>query len=143
VAWELHVEGRRNKRKFRGLGSLLRQLLVESQVALTLSCFGHSGNAAGLQKIATWAGVGKGTVLKCTRRVITAILDEKFMKANVWLPNDKEKCEAQAWVRAHSCRKWGKGYLLLNGTLVVLYDQPTGMARATTTASATTHSTCR
>jgi hypothetical protein len=100
------------------------QLSVESQVALTLFRFGHSGNAAGLQKVATWAGAGKGTVLKCTRRVITAILDEQFMKANVRLPNDEEKRDAQAWVRAHSCRKWGKGYLLVDGTLVVLYDRP-------------------
>ncbi|KAJ7473226.1 hypothetical protein FB451DRAFT_1248785 [Mycena latifolia] len=41
------------------------QMPVEDQLAITLFRFGHSGNAAGLQKVANWAGVGKGTVTAC------------------------------------------------------------------------------
>jgi hypothetical protein len=56
------------------------QLSAEHQLAIALYRFGHNGNASSLQKVATWAGVGKGTVLKCTRRVITAILAPEFME---------------------------------------------------------------
>jgi hypothetical protein len=50
------------------------QLSVEQQVAIALYRFGHDGNAAGLQAVANWAGLGKGTVHVCTRRVMTAVL---------------------------------------------------------------------
>ena len=36
------------------------QFPVERQLAIALYRFGHYGNAAGLQKVANWAGVGKG-----------------------------------------------------------------------------------
>jgi hypothetical protein len=50
------------------------QISVEQQVAVTLYRFGHDGNAAGLQGVANWAGLGKGTIHLITRRVMTAIL---------------------------------------------------------------------
>ena len=37
-------------------------MLVAEQVAITLYCFGHHGNAASQMKVALWAGVGYGTV---------------------------------------------------------------------------------
>ncbi|KAF7352184.1 DDE Tnp4 domain-containing protein [Mycena venus] len=37
------------------------QMPVEDQLAIALYQFKHSGNAASLQKVANWAGVGKGT----------------------------------------------------------------------------------
>ncbi|KIL54975.1 hypothetical protein M378DRAFT_18370 [Amanita muscaria Koide BX008] len=45
------------------------QMAVEEQLAITLYRFGHDGNAAGLQGVANWAAVGKGTVLLVTRRL--------------------------------------------------------------------------
>ena len=50
------------------------QMPVEEQLAITLYRFGHDGNAASLQSVANWAGIGKGTVSVVTRRVMTAIL---------------------------------------------------------------------
>jgi len=42
------------------------QMAIEEQLAITLYRFGHDGNAAGLQGVANWAAVGKGTVLLVT-----------------------------------------------------------------------------
>ncbi|EIN09276.1 hypothetical protein PUNSTDRAFT_44660 [Punctularia strigosozonata HHB-11173 SS5] len=50
------------------------QIPVEIQVAITLWRLGHNGNAASLQSAASWAGVGKGTVSLCTKRVMAALL---------------------------------------------------------------------
>lgn len=55
------------------------QMPIEEQLGITLYQFGHDGNAASLQSVANWAGVGKGTVLLATRRVMTAILRPSFM----------------------------------------------------------------
>ncbi|KAF8174191.1 hypothetical protein K438DRAFT_1506298, partial [Mycena galopus ATCC 62051] len=60
-------------------GSNNAQMPVEDQLAIVLFRFGHSGNAAGLQKVANWAGVGKWTITVVTRRVMTAILRPDFM----------------------------------------------------------------
>ncbi|KAJ7636718.1 hypothetical protein FB45DRAFT_1024818 [Roridomyces roridus] len=100
------------------------QMPVETQVAIALFRFGHSGNAAGLQKVANWAGVGKGTVLLVTRRVLTAILRREFMENAVRMPTAAEKEKAKEWVEAHSCKAWRNGWCLVDGTLVPLFDRP-------------------
>lgn len=88
------------------------QLSVEEQLAITLFRFGHSGNGASIQNIANWAGVGKGTVLLVTRRVMTAILRQEFMKDAVHYPSPEEKEKAKQWVEAHSCKAWRNGWYL-------------------------------
>lgn len=100
------------------------QMPVEDQVAIVLFRFGHSGNAAGLQKVANWAGVGKGTILLVTRRVMTAILRPEFMGSAVRMPTAVEKEKAKAWVEAHSCRAWRNGWCMVDGTLVALFNRP-------------------
>ena len=100
------------------------QMPIEDQIAITLFRFGHSGNAAGLQKVANWAGVGKGTVTLATRRVMIAILRRDFMAAAVHMPTEAEKERAKAWVEAHSCKAWRDGWCLVDGTLVPLFDRP-------------------
>ncbi|KAJ3720745.1 hypothetical protein DFJ43DRAFT_721192 [Lentinula guzmanii] len=55
-------------------GSDNGQMPVETQLGITLYRFGHYGNAAGLSKVARWAGVGKGTVLLATKRVMRALV---------------------------------------------------------------------
>jgi hypothetical protein len=100
------------------------QIAVEEQLAVTLYRFGHNGNAAGLQSVANWAGLGKGTVSLVTRRVMAAILRPRFMRKAVWMPTDVEKEEAKAWVEAHSCRAWRDGWSLVDGTLVPLAERP-------------------
>lgn len=100
------------------------QLPIDQQLAITLYRFGHNGNAAGLQNVANWAGVAKGTVLLATRRVMTAILRPGFMKEAVRYPTPEEKEAAKRWVHAHSCRAWRDGWCLVDGTLIPLYDRP-------------------
>jgi hypothetical protein len=97
---------------------------VESQLAIALFRFGHSGNAAGLQKVANWAGVGKGTVTVVTRRVMIAILRPDFMAEAVRMLTAPEKDKAKAWVQNHSCKAWRDGWCMVDGTLVVLFDRP-------------------
>lgn len=100
------------------------QLPVETQLAITLYRFGHDGNAASLQDVANWAGVGKGTVLLCTRRTMTAVLRRSFMDTAVHLPTRAEKRKAKKWVKQHSCHAWRGGWCLVDGTLIPLYHRP-------------------
>ncbi|EPQ51255.1 hypothetical protein GLOTRDRAFT_25151, partial [Gloeophyllum trabeum ATCC 11539] len=93
--------------------SLNSQLPIDQQLVITLYHFGHNGNAAGLQNVANWAGVAKGTVLLAMRHVITAILHPGFMKE-----------AAKRWVHAYSCRTWRDGWCLVEGTLIPLHDRP-------------------
>ena len=94
------------------------QAPVEEQLAVVLYHFGHDGNAAGLQGVANWAGIGKGAVLDYTKRVLTALLRPEFMKKAVHLPTEEEKEKVKQWVEDHSCRAWR------NGTLIPLYARP-------------------
>ncbi|KJA17757.1 hypothetical protein HYPSUDRAFT_146140 [Hypholoma sublateritium FD-334 SS-4] len=100
------------------------QMPVEEQLAITLYRFGHDGNAASLQSVANWAGVGKGTVSVVTRRVMTAILRPGFMKNAVRWPTEAEKEEAKVYVAKHSCHAWRNGWLFVDGTLVPLAMRP-------------------
>jgi hypothetical protein len=54
-------------------GSNNAQMPVKDQLAITLFRFGHSGNAAGLQKVATGVGGANGTISLVTRRIMTAV----------------------------------------------------------------------
>ncbi|KJA19583.1 hypothetical protein HYPSUDRAFT_69146 [Hypholoma sublateritium FD-334 SS-4] len=85
------------------------QAPVEEQLAVTLYCFGHDGNAASLQNIANWAGLGKGTVHK---------------NEAVWLPTTEEKEAAKKWVESHSCKAWRHGWCFVDGTLIPLHNWP-------------------
>lgn len=100
------------------------QMSVEDQLAITLYRFGRSGNASGLQDVANWAGVAKGTVSLVTKRVMTAILRPEFMSQAVRFPDEDEKREAKEWVRQHSCHVWRHGWCFVDGTLVPLAARP-------------------
>ncbi|KIL57516.1 hypothetical protein M378DRAFT_33627, partial [Amanita muscaria Koide BX008] len=100
------------------------QLPVEEQLGVALFRFGHDGNAASMQKVADWTGLGKGTVHLCTRRVIIAITRPHFMQDAVRMPTPAEKSKAKAWVQKHSCRAWRNGWCFVDGTLVPLCDRP-------------------
>ncbi|KAJ7483587.1 hypothetical protein FB451DRAFT_1129494 [Mycena latifolia] len=100
------------------------QMAIEDQVAIVLYRFGHSGNAAGLQKVANWAGVAKGTITLITRRVMTAILRPDFMTKFVRMPTASEKEKSKAWIQAHSCKAWRDGWCMVDGTLIALFDRP-------------------
>ena len=100
------------------------QISVEEQVAITLYRFGHYGNAAGLQKVAQWAGCGKGTVDLVTRRVMTAVLRPDFLKEAIRLPTLAEKEKAKVWVEKHSCKGWRNGWCMVDGTLIPIDERP-------------------
>ncbi|KAF7348137.1 hypothetical protein MSAN_01766500 [Mycena sanguinolenta] len=101
------------------------QLSVDQQLAVALYRFGHDGNGASVQSVANWAGLGKGTVHLCTRRVMTAVLRPSFMQAAVRLPTQEEKEKAKQWVHDHSCKSWRNGWCFVDGTLVPLEERPT------------------
>ncbi|KIL54794.1 hypothetical protein M378DRAFT_56947, partial [Amanita muscaria Koide BX008] len=107
-----------------GNNSHCPQMPVEEQVAIMLFRFGHNSNAASLQGVANWAGVGKGTVLLVTRRVLTALLRPDFMNEAVRFPDMEEKEAAKKWVHQHSCKAWRNGWCLVDGTLVPLAERP-------------------
>jgi hypothetical protein len=97
---------------------------VELQLAVVLYRFGHDGNAASIQGVANWAGLGKGTVHLITRRVMTAVLRPEFMQNAVHMPTDAEKEQAKQWVHKHSCKGWRDGWCFVDGTLVPLDERP-------------------
>ncbi|KAF8580684.1 hypothetical protein K439DRAFT_1237987, partial [Ramaria rubella] len=80
-----------------------QQIPVDHQLAVVLYRFGHFGNAATLQKVGLWAGLGYGTVDKCTRQVMQAVCDENFRKVVMRWPNDNQKEDARNWVESRSC----------------------------------------
>lgn len=100
------------------------QISIEEQLAVALYRFGHNGNAASIQSVANWAGLGKGTVHLITRRVMTAVLRRGFMEEAVRFPTPEEKEGAKEWVERHSCKAWRHGWCLVDGTLVPLAERP-------------------
>ena len=118
------VEVITNDPVFVGHSELSCQAPIQEQLAVALYRFGHNGNTAGLQSIANWAGIGKGTVELYTRRVMIAFLRPEFMRNAVHWPSDEEKRAAKKWVCDHSCKAWQNGWCFVDGTLVPLATRP-------------------
>lgn len=100
------------------------QAPVEEQVAIALFWFGHYGNAASTMKVALWAGISYGSVRDVTIRVMTAICDDRFRYASMPWSNPAEIERAKAWVEENSCPAWRDGWLMVDGTLVPIYQRP-------------------
>ncbi|KAF5346002.1 hypothetical protein D9758_013848 [Tetrapyrgos nigripes] len=100
------------------------QMPVADQLAIALYRFGHYGNAAGLDAVRRWAGVGKGTVVLVTKRVLAALLRSDMLAENLCMPTEEEREEAKAWVERRSCPAWRNGWCLVDGTLVPLFNRP-------------------
>lgn len=100
------------------------QMDVDHQLAIALYHFRHYGNAASTMKVALWAGVGYGTVRNVTMRVMRACCDERFRMASMPWCNAEEIERAKAWVEACSCPAWRDGWLMVDGTLVPIYQRP-------------------
>ncbi|KIJ48820.1 hypothetical protein M422DRAFT_247179 [Sphaerobolus stellatus SS14] len=88
------------------------QLPVEIQVAVALHRFGHFGNAASIQKVGIWAGLGFGMVDLVTRRVMAAVCDPIFCKRVMKWLDAAIKEKAMMWVEARSCPAWRKGWCM-------------------------------
>ena len=50
-----------------------------------------------------WAGIGYGTVDKCTQRVLGAILAKRFREGVMRWPDAARIEEAKLWMEIHSC----------------------------------------
>ena len=124
LAFDRLVEAIRNDPVFASHSELSPQAPVEEQLAVALYRFGHNGNAASLQLIANWAGIGKGTVGLYTRRVMVALLRPEFMRNSIHWPDEGEKEKARKWVQDHSCKAWQNGWCFVDGTLVPLTSRP-------------------
>jgi hypothetical protein len=100
------------------------QMPVEEQLAIALYRFGHYGNAASTLKVALQFGVGYGTVRLCTSRVMKACCSARFRDAAVQWSGPEAKEAAKQWVEDASCPAWRNGWLMVDGTLVPLFQRP-------------------
>ena len=100
------------------------QAPVKIQLAVALYRFGHFGNGSSLLEVGLWAGIGWGTVDLYTRRVMTAVCEDKFRKSAIRWPSEGEKEAAKAWIEAQSCPAWRDGYIMVDGTAAVLHVRP-------------------
>ncbi|KIM50184.1 hypothetical protein SCLCIDRAFT_71207, partial [Scleroderma citrinum Foug A] len=85
---------------------------------------GRYGNGASLEDVARFAGCSEGAVELYTKRCFTAI--ESLHNDFVCLPTDQEKEEEKSWVNQHLGFRgtWREGWVMYDGTIVVLYAKP-------------------
>jgi hypothetical protein len=100
------------------------QMPVTEQLAIALYRFGHYRNASSTLKVALWAGVGFGTVLLVTNRILAALCPERFRKSALRWTSDVAKATAKAWVVEASCPQWADGWLMVDRMLVPLHIRP-------------------
>jgi hypothetical protein len=97
---------------------------VDFQLAVTLFRMGCFGNAASLIDVAWEAGCSPGSVEEFTNCCFTAIesLHDIFLRP---LTADEKEVEKQ-WVDTHMGFRgsWRDGWVLYDGTIVVLYAHP-------------------
>jgi hypothetical protein len=100
------------------------QTPVQTQLAVTLYRMGRYGNGASVQDIARHAGVSEGAVELFTERCFSAI--ESLHDAFVCLPTSAEKEIEKSWIdhRLGFQGTWREGWVMYDGTIVVLYTKP-------------------
>jgi hypothetical protein len=100
------------------------QMPVDHQLAIALYRFGHYGNAASTWKVALQFGVGFGTAILVTSRVMKACCSIQFRTSALQWPDAVRKEVAKEWVEENSCPAWRDGWLMVDGTLVPLARRP-------------------
>ena len=100
------------------------QAPVEEQLAVTLFRMGRFGNAASLEDIAREAGCSEGTVEAYTSRCFEAIMALHDIFVRPLTPEEKER--EKEWIDQHLGFKglWREGWVMYDGTIVVLYARP-------------------
>jgi hypothetical protein len=105
-------------------GSNNAQTPVENQLAVTLFRMGRYGNGASVMDIARQAGCSEGAVEAYTSRCFEAIesLQAMFMRPM----SEQEKEVEKAWIEEHVGLGglWREGWVMYDGTIVVLYQRP-------------------
>jgi hypothetical protein len=100
------------------------QTPVELQLAVTLYRMGCYGNGASIQDIARVAGCSEGSVENYTNRCFDAIEElQEFFIRNL-MPEEKE--QEKKWVDEQLGFKgaWREGWVMYDGTIVVLHQRP-------------------
>jgi len=104
--------------------SNIPQTPVDIQLAVTLYRMGRFGNGASLEDMARHAGYSEGAIEKFTHRCFEAIesLHDMFVRPITAEEKEKEK----VWMDEHLGFKglWREGWLMYDGTIVVLYEKP-------------------
>jgi hypothetical protein len=100
------------------------QIPVDIQLSVALYRLGRYGNAASVEDVARVAGIGVGTVQLVTDRcfeVIESLHDQFICKLT---PAEKEK--EKQWIDEHLgfVGLWQEGWVMYDGTIVVLYAKP-------------------
>lgn len=100
------------------------QLPVEKQLAITLYRMGRFGNGASLEDVARISGSSEGTVVNYTNRCFKAIEDLHDLFVRPLTAAEKE--EEKRWMDQHLgfVGTWREGWLMYDGTIVVLYAKP-------------------
>lgn len=100
------------------------QMPVEQQLAVTLYRMGRYGNAASVEEVARVAGCGEGSVENYTNQCFTAIegLHDLFVRRLTPVEKEVEK----EWMDENLGfkGKWRDGWLMYDGTIVVLFQKP-------------------
>ena len=102
------------------------QTPVDVQLAVTLYRMGRFGNGACLEDVACHAGYSEGAIEDFTNRCFEAIesLHDIFIRPIT--AEEKEKEKEKEWMDQHLGFKglWREGWLMYDGTIVVLYEKP-------------------
>ena len=100
------------------------QAPIEQQLAVTLYHMGRFGNGASVEDIARVAGISEGSVTTFTDRCFTAIesLYDLFVRPLTVEEKEREK----KWMDEHLgfVGTWRDGWVMYDGTIVVLYARP-------------------
>jgi hypothetical protein len=102
----------------------LSQTPVEKQLAVALFRMGRYGNGASVEDIARGAGCSEGSVENYTNRCFEAILSLQGQFVKKLTPAEKEI--EKEWMDNHLGFRgsWRDGWVMYDGTIVVLYRKP-------------------
>lgn len=100
------------------------QAPVDVQLAVTLYCMGRYGNGASLEDIARVAGCSEGAVELFTERCFDAIKSFHDIFVRPLTPEEKE--QEKEWIDQQVGFQglWREGWIMYDGTIVVLYQKP-------------------
>ena len=100
------------------------QPTVEQQLAVTLYRMGHCCNAASVEDVAHLAGCGEGSVINYTDQCFTAIESLHDFFVHCLTPAEKEI--EKRWMDENLGFRgmWQNGWLMYDGTIVVLFQKP-------------------
>lgn len=99
------------------------QTAVEIQLAVTLYRMGRYGNGASIKDIARTAGISEGAVERFTDRCFTAIHShhDEFIRPLTEAEKEREK----VWIEKNvGCVGWREGWIMYDGTIIVLFQKP-------------------